>query len=85
MPINSSYDKEYLFQQTFLGASIKNWNSSMGFNSNSTSINITLVEDEFFYRKASAVDEGYHIWDHDGFPDGADKNYILHILQIICS
>ena len=48
----------------------------MGFNSNSTSINITLVEDEFFYRKASAVDEGYHIWDHDGFPDGADKNYI---------
>jgi hypothetical protein len=75
MPINSSYDKEYLFQQTFLGASIKSWNTSIGFNSNSTTMNIILVEDQFFYRGANAVDEGYHIWDEDAFPDGADKNY----------
>ena len=52
MTINTSYDKEYLFQQTFLGASVKNWNTSMGFNSNSTTVNVTLVEDEANTMKA---------------------------------
>tara|TARA_Y100000592_G_scaffold81682_1_gene129575 strand:- start:908 stop:5107 length:4200 start_codon:yes stop_codon:yes gene_type:complete len=76
MTINTSYDKEYLFQQTFLGASVKNWNTSMGFNSNSTTVNVTLVEDEANTRKPNAVDEGYHIWEKDtGFPEGATKNY----------
>ena len=76
MPLNSSYDKAYLVQQTFLGASIKSWNSSMGFNSNSTSINITLVEDTQNKRTPNSIDEGYHIWDKDkGFPEGASLNY----------
>jgi hypothetical protein len=48
----------------------------MGFNSNSTSINITLVEDIQNKRKPNAIDEGYHIWDKDkGFPEGASLNY----------
>ena len=76
MTINTSYDKEYLFQQTFLGASVKNWNTSMGFNSNSTTVNVTLVEDEANTRRSNAVDEGYHIWEEDtGFPEGASTNY----------
>ena len=76
MPLNSSYDKAYLVQQTFLGASIKSWNSSIGFNSNSTSINITLVEDTANKRTSNAIDEGYHIWDKNkGFPEGASLNY----------
>ena len=76
MPINSSYDKEYMFQQTFLGASIQSWNTSMGFNSNSTTVNINLVEDAQNKRIPNAVDEGYHIWDIDkGFPEGASLNY----------
>tara|TARA_R110000850_G_scaffold110189_5_gene223247 strand:+ start:50 stop:1195 length:1146 start_codon:yes stop_codon:yes gene_type:complete len=76
MPLNSSYDKDYLIHQTFLGASIKNWNASMGFNSNSTGINITLVEDIQNKRKSNAIDEGYHTWDKDkGFPEGASLNY----------
>ena len=65
MPINSSFDKDYLFQQTFLGASIVNFNANMGFNSNSTSININLIEDKQNKRVPNAVDEGYHIWDKD--------------------
>ena len=76
MPINSSFDKDYLFQQTFLGASITNFNANMGFNSNSGSININLVEDPQNKRVPNAIDEGYHIWDKDkGFPDGAALDY----------
>mgnify|MGYP005821956253 CR=1 FL=1 len=76
MPINSSFDKDYLFQQTFLGASITNFNANMGFNSNSGSININLIEDPQNKRVPNAIDEGYHIWDKDkGFPDGAALDY----------
>ena len=75
MPINSSFDKDYRFQQTFLGASIVNFNANMGFNSNSTSININLIEDKENRRVPNAVDEGYHIWDKDkGFPDTSVAN-----------
>ena len=76
MPINQTEDKEYIFQQTFMGASIVNFNANMGFNSNSSSININLVEDNRNTRTPNAMDEGYHIWDKEkGFPDGGTPNY----------
>ena len=76
MPINQTEDKEYLFQQTFMGASIVGWNATMVFNSNSSSININLVEDDQNKRKSNAMDEGYHIWDKEkGFPTGGTPNY----------
>ena len=40
------------FQQTFLGASITSFNISIGYNSDSTTMNINLVEDDGFIRGA---------------------------------
>lgn len=54
-----------LFQQTFLGASITNFSVNVGLNSNSSSLNVSLVRDSENKREGSAVDEGYHAW-HEG-------------------
>jgi len=66
-------------QQSFLGASITNFSINIGFNSNSSSLNLSLVEDEFFTTgkipfvnfgvlRGSSVYEGYHNWDHTAHP-----------------
>lgn len=68
-----------MVQQSFLGASITNFSVSGGYNSNSTSLNVSLVEDPQFkhYKvpnqnlgiaRANAVHEGYHYWDSAAFP-----------------
>ena len=41
------------FQQTFLGASITSFNINVGYNSDSTTMNINLIEDDAFIRGAN--------------------------------
>jgi hypothetical protein len=66
-------------QQSFFGASITNFSINIGFNSNSSSLNLSLVEDAFFREgkipginygvaRGSSVYEGYHNWDHSAHP-----------------
>ena len=66
-------------QQSFFGASITNFSINIGFNSNSSSLNLSLVEDNQFKEgkipninngvaRGSSVWEGYHPWDHSAHP-----------------
>ena len=68
-----------IVQQSFFGASITNFSINIGFNSNSSSLNLSLVEDPFFREgqipnvnfgvaRGSSVYEGYHNWDHSAHP-----------------
>ena len=67
-------------QQSFFGASITNFSINIGFNSNSSSLNLSLVEDNKFKEgkipninngvaRGSSVWEGYHPWDHSAHPN----------------
>ena len=73
-----------IFQQTFLGMSIMDWNANLGFNGNGSSISVNLVKDEFNYRSfltpsgtRDAITEGYHSWSPDAFPVGLLEKYSI--------
>jgi hypothetical protein len=64
-----------IFQQSFLGLSIMDWSSNLGFNGNGSSLTVNLVRDEFNTRSfltpsgtRDAITEGYHSWNPDAFP-----------------
>lgn len=57
-----------IFQQSFLGASITNFSVNLGLNSQPSTLNVSLVEDDKFLRNPNAVKEGYHPWDTQAFP-----------------
>lgn len=64
-----------IFQQSFLGMSIMDWSSNLGFNGNGSSLTVNLVKDEFNTQSfltpsgtRDAVTEGYHSWNTDAFP-----------------
>lgn len=66
-----------IFQQTFLGASISQFALNLGFNGNSSTLNVSLVEDEWNLDSKmtantvrDAITEGYHHWDPTAFPVG---------------
>ena len=64
-----------IFQQSFLGLSIMDFTSNLGFNSSSSTLTVNLVEDDGnFYTPLhiegyrNAVTEGYHPWDENALP-----------------
>ena len=86
--INKAKDRinEDLYQQSFLGASITNFSINLGLNSQPSTLNVSLVEDDKFYRNPNAVLEGYHAWDVHAFPlelyDSQRTNSLTAVGQI---
>ena len=86
--INKAKDRinEDLYQQSFLGASITNFSLNLGLNSQPSTLNVSLVEDDKFYRNPNAVTEGYHAWDIHAFPlevyDSQRTNSLVAVGQI---
>jgi len=73
-----------IFQQTFLGMSIMDWSSNLGFNGNGSSLTVNLVKDEFNTKSfltpsgtRDAITEGYHSWSPDAFPVGLLEKYSI--------
>jgi hypothetical protein len=67
-PLNS-YDRGYA-QQTFLGASIRNFNMNGGFGDTSSTLSVDLVVDEFNKSDSTAIglgDDVYHNGVNDNF------------------
>ena len=65
----------HVFQQSFLGLSIIDFSSTLGFNSDSSSITLNLIKDDVNFLTPlrydglrDAVTEGYHPWDTKAFP-----------------
>jgi len=80
-----------IVQQTFMGLSIMDFSINLGFNSNSSSLSLNLVQDDANYHTwldlngcRDAVTEGYHPWDKKAFPKdliayyGGTPPYPLH-------
>ena len=83
-PDNPALEEDIsIFQQSFLGLSIVDFTSNLGFNSGESTLTVNLIKDyaNFYtplhalgYR--NAVTEGYHPWDKGAFPvDLLEGNY----------
>ena len=73
---NEAMDEDtHIFQQSFLGLSIMDFSSSLGFNSDASSLTVNLIQDDVNNLTPltpsglrDAVTEGYHPWDTKAFP-----------------
>lgn len=63
-----TYKNEGFAQQTFLGASIRNFSINAGFGDTSSTMSVNLVEDEFNTSDGSDIGQGDDIY-HDGKGD----------------
>ena len=73
----ANYRKPFIFQQSFLGASITDFSLSLGYNGNASTLSVNLVQDERNYESKlnstalrDGVTEGYHPWDRTAYPIG---------------
>ena len=76
-PHPANYKKPFIFQQSFLGASITDFSLSLGYNGNASTLSVNLVQDERNYESKlnatalrDGVTEGYHPWDRSAYPIG---------------
>jgi|GEM_PF-2338007 len=63
-----TYENEGFVQQTFLGASVRNFNSVAGFGNSSSSLTISLIEDEFNQSDKTGLGIGDDVY-HNGIKD----------------
>ena len=76
-PSPANYKKPFIFQQSFLGASITDFSLNLGYNGNASTLSVNLVQDERNYESKTnstalrdGVSEGYHPWDRSAYPIG---------------
>ena len=74
--------EEEIIQQSFMGASILDFNVNLGLNSGGSNLSVRLIEDNMNYGTLltkdgirTAVTEGYHAWDDEAFPKSLLANF----------